>query len=82
MDTEPLLGSIGLFAGEKAPRGWAFCAGQFLPIGQNQALYSIIGNKFGGDGESTFTLPDLRGKEPIEGLHYCIALVGIIPSYI
>lgn len=62
---EPLLGSIMLFAGTFAPRGWAFCNGQLLPINQNQALFSIIGTVYGGDGRTTFALPDLRGRAPI-----------------
>ena len=62
---EPLLGSIMLFAGTFAPRGWAFCDGQLLPISQNQALFSIIGTVYGGDGRTTFALPDLRGRAPI-----------------
>ena len=62
---EPLLGSIMLFAGTFAPRGWAFCNGQLLPISQNSALFSIIGTIYGGDGRTTFALPDLRGRAPV-----------------
>lgn len=62
---EPLLGSIMLFAGNFAPRGWAFCNGQLLAVSQNQALFSIIGTFYGGDGRTTFGLPDLRGRVPI-----------------
>ena len=62
---EPLLGSIMLFAGTFAPRGWAFCNGQLLPISQNSALFSIIGTLYGGDGRTTFALPDLRGRAPV-----------------
>lgn len=65
MISEPLLGSIMLFAGNFAPRGWAFCNGQLLPISQNQALFSIIGTLYGGDGRTTFGLPDLMGRAPI-----------------
>lgn len=61
----PLLGSIGMFAGNFAPRGWALCQGQILPIDQNQALFSIIGTTYGGDGRRTFALPDLRGRVPV-----------------
>ncbi|MCF8245476.1 MAG: tail fiber protein [Saprospiraceae bacterium] len=59
---EPFIGEIKLFAGNFAPRGWAFCDGQLLPINQHQALFSILGTNFGGDGRSTFGLPDLRGR--------------------
>lgn len=62
---EPFIGEIRLFAGNFAPRGWAFCDGQLLPIAQNQALFSIIGTTYGGDGRTTFALPDLRGRAPI-----------------
>jgi len=62
---EPLLGEIKMFAGTFAPRGWALCDGQILPIAQNQALFSILGTTYGGDGRTTFGLPDLRGRVPI-----------------
>lgn len=62
---DPFIGSISLFAGTFAPRGWAFCAGQLMPIAQNQALFSIIGTYYGGDGMTTFGLPDLRGRVPV-----------------
>jgi len=62
---EPLLGSIMLFAGTFAPRGWAFCNGQLLSIASNSALFSIIGTIYGGDGRTTFALPDLRGRAPV-----------------
>lgn len=62
---EPFIGEIKLFAGNFAPRGWAFCDGQLLPIAQWQALFSILGTQFGGDGRTTFALPDLRGRAPI-----------------
>jgi len=65
MVAEPLLGSIMLFAGTFAPRGWAFCNGQLLPISQNSALFAIIGTLYGGDGRTTFALPDLRGRVPV-----------------
>ncbi len=61
----PFLGQLIMFAGNFAPRGWAFCEGQLLPIAQNTALFSIIGTMYGGDGRSTFALPDLRGRVPI-----------------
>lgn len=63
--TDPGIGSIGMFAGNFAPRNYAFCDGQLLPIAQNQALFSILGTTYGGDGRTTFALPDLRGRVPI-----------------
>jgi microcystin-dependent protein len=63
--TEAYIGSIVLFAGNFAPRGWAFCQGQLLPIAQNAALFSILGTTYGGNGQTTFALPDLRGRAPV-----------------
>jgi microcystin-dependent protein len=62
---DPLLGTISMFAGNFAPRGWALCNGQLLSISTNQALFSILGTTYGGDGVRTFGLPDLRGRAPI-----------------
>lgn len=62
---DPILGSIFLFAGTFAPRGWALCNGQLLSIAQNQALFSILGTTYGGNGVTTFALPDLRGRAPV-----------------
>lgn len=62
---EPLLGQIIMFAGNFAPRGWAFCDGQLLSINENQALFSLLGTNYGGDGRTTFGLPDLRGRVSI-----------------
>ncbi|NUN12112.1 MAG: phage tail protein [Myxococcales bacterium] len=62
---DPILGQIILFAGNFAPKGWAFCNGQLLSIAQNQALFSLLGTTYGGDGVTTFALPDLRGRAPI-----------------
>jgi microcystin-dependent protein len=59
------LGEIKLFAGTFAPLGWLFCDGGLLPISENDALYALIGTTYGGDGQSTFGLPDLRGRVPI-----------------
>lgn len=59
---EPAIGNICMFGGNFAPRGWAFCDGQLLPISQNTALFSLIGTTYGGDGRTTFALPDLRGR--------------------
>ncbi|MBK7759826.1 MAG: phage tail protein [Deltaproteobacteria bacterium] len=62
---DPIIGSIFLFAGTLAPKNWAFCNGQLLSIAQNQALFSILGTTYGGDGVRTFALPDLRGRAPV-----------------
>ena len=59
---EPFIGQIIMFGGNFAPRGWAFCDGTLLPISNNQALFSILGTTYGGDGRTTFALPDLRGR--------------------
>lgn len=59
---EPFLGQIMVFAGGFAPRGWALCDGQLLPINQNQALFSLLGTQYGGNGTTTFALPDLRSR--------------------
>jgi len=77
---EPFIGQITLFAFNFAPRGWGPCEGQVLPINQNQALFALLGTNFGGDGRTTFALPDLRGKEPVSATQYCIALQGVFPS--
>ena len=62
---EPFLGEISMFGGNFAPRGWAFCDGQLLSIAQNSALFSLLGTIYGGDGRTTFGLPDLRGRVPM-----------------
>ncbi len=80
MDLDVYIGSIELFPYTFAPRGWAFCNGQILNIYQNQVLYSLIGNLYGGNtSQGTFALPNMQGMEPIPGLHYCIALEGLYP---
>jgi microcystin-dependent protein len=61
----PFIGEIIMFGGNFAPRGWAFCSGQLLPISQYTALFSILGTTYGGDGRTTFALPDLRGRVAI-----------------
>ena len=61
----PFIGEIRMFGGNFAPQGWAFCAGQTLPIAQNDALFSLIGTTYGGDGATTFNLPDLQGRIPV-----------------
>ena len=63
--SEPFVGEIRMFAGNFAPRSWAFCDGQLLEVSQNDALFSLIGTIYGGDGRTTFGLPDLRGRVPI-----------------
>lgn len=62
---DPFLGEIRMFAGNFAPRGWATCDGQILPIAQNTALFSLLGTTYGGNGQTTFALPDLRGRVPV-----------------
>lgn len=61
----PYVGEIRLFAGNFAPAGWSFCSGQVLPIGEHEILFTLIGTTYGGDGASTFALPDLRGRAPL-----------------
>jgi microcystin-dependent protein len=63
--TEPILGQIQAFGFSFAPRGWAKCEGQILPINSNQSLYSLLGTTYGGDGRTSFALPDLRGRTPV-----------------
>jgi microcystin-dependent protein len=62
---EPFLGELKMISWDWTPKGWAFCNGQVMPINQNQALFSLLGTTYGGDGRTTFGLPDLRGKVPI-----------------
>ncbi len=62
---EPFLGEIRIMSFNFAPKGWAFCNGQFLPINQNQALFALLGTTFGGNGQTTFALPNLQGCSPI-----------------
>jgi microcystin-dependent protein len=62
---EPFLSEIRIFSFNYAPRSWAFCNGQLLPINQNQALFSLLGTTYGGNGQTNFALPDLRGRTPI-----------------
>jgi len=63
--SEPFLAEIHIFGFNFPPRGWATCDGQVLPINQNQSLYSLLGTTYGGDGRTTFALPDLRGRTPL-----------------
>jgi microcystin-dependent protein len=62
---EPFIAEIRMFASTYAPKGWSFCNGQLLPISQNQALFSLLGTAYGGDGQKTFALPDLRSRVPV-----------------
>jgi microcystin-dependent protein len=62
---QPYVGEIRMFAGNFAPAGWMFCEGQLLPISENETLFQLIGTTYGGDGQSTFALPDLRGRIPL-----------------
>lgn len=62
---QPYIGEIRMFGGNFAPVGWALCNGQLLPISENEALFQLIGTTYGGDGESTFALPDLQGRVPM-----------------
>lgn len=63
--SEPFIAEIKIFAGNFAPRGWAFCNGQLLPVAQNTALFSLIGTTYGGDGRTTTALPNLQGRAPM-----------------
>jgi microcystin-dependent protein len=80
--SEPYVGEVRMFAGNFAPVGWAFCDGQLLPISENEVLFNLIGTTYGGDGQSTFALPDLRGRIPIHagtattGVTYALAEQG------
>ncbi len=65
LSDEPFLGEISIFAGNFAPRGWAFCDGQIMSLSQNTALFSLLGTTYGGNGQTTFALPDLRGRVPV-----------------
>jgi microcystin-dependent protein len=63
--SSPFIGEIRMFGGNFAPQGWAFCDGSLLPISENDALFNLIGTTYGGDGQSTFALPDLRSRIPL-----------------
>jgi microcystin-dependent protein len=74
---EPFIGEIQIVAFNYAPRGWALCNGQFLPINQNQALFSILGTTYGGNGQTTFALPDFRSRQP---MHWGSNMMGLSVS--
>ena len=85
--SEPYLGHVIIFAGGFAPRGWEFCNGQLLPIAGNEALFSLLGNEYGGDGRTSFALPNLKDKgirilpNSNTGFRqYIIAIQGEYPS--
>jgi microcystin-dependent protein len=77
--TDPFIAEIRMFGGNFAPRGWATCDGQLVPINQNQALFSLLGTSYGGNGITNFALPDLRGRTPVnqgEGLGLSVRAIG------
>jgi len=80
MDVDALIGTIMLFPYNFVPSGWALCNGQTLNITQYQALYALIGPIYGGDGRTTFAVPNLNGAEPLPTMKYYIAMLGIFPS--
>jgi microcystin-dependent protein len=74
---QPYVGEIRIFAGNFAPAGWMFCEGQLLPISENEVLFQLIGTTYGGDGQATFGLPDLRGRIPLHfGNGFTLAETG------
>jgi microcystin-dependent protein len=74
---QPYVGEIRMFAGNFAPAGWMFCQGDLLPISEYETLFNLIGTTYGGDGQSTFALPDLRGRIPIhQGNGFTLAQTG------
>jgi len=79
--SEPYIGEIRMFGGNFAPVGWAFCNGQSLPISENEALFTLIGTTYGGDGEETFNVPNLQGRVPIhQGPGYQVGQSGGVSS--
>ena len=75
--SQPYVGEIRMFGGNFAPAGWMFCEGQLLPISEYETLFNLIGTFYGGDGQSTFALPDLRGRLPIhQGSGFTLAQQG------
>lgn len=78
---QPYVGEIRIFAGNFPPAGWAFCDGALMPISENDTLFTVIGTTYGGDGQSTFGLPDLRGRLPVhQGNGYQLAQSGGVES--
>jgi microcystin-dependent protein len=79
---EPFLSEIRIFSFNFAPKGWAICNGQFLPINQNQALFSLLGTTYGGNGQTTFALPNLQGRVPLhEGSGHTLGETGGEPAH-
>src|SRR2546423_13688859 len=77
MNTSPFLAEIRIFSFNFAPRNWATCSGQLLPINQNQAVFSLLGTTYGGDGRSNFALPNLQGRVPMhQGSQISLGQVG------
>jgi microcystin-dependent protein len=76
---ESFLGQIQLFALGFVPRGWILCDGSSLPIAHYSAVFALLGTTYGGDGRTSFAVPNLKGKEPIPGLIYCLCLEGVFP---
>lgn len=77
----PFIGEIRMFGGNFAPAGWAFCSGQLMPISENDALFVLLGTTYGGDGQETFALPDLRGRIPIhQGNTFILGETGGVES--
>jgi microcystin-dependent protein len=76
---EPMIGQIALFAGNFAPKGWAFCDGSLVRISHNNLLFAVLGTTYGGDGRTDFALPDLRSHAPVSGSNYIIAVQGNFP---
>src|SRR5688500_6825008 len=74
---QPYVGEVRMFAGNFAPAGWMFCDGRLLPISENETLFQLIGTTYGGDGQSTFGMPDLRGRLPMhQGNGFILAETG------
>ena len=78
---ETMLGEIELFPFTFVPRGWLLCNGQILNIAQNQALFSLLSFSYGGDGQTTFALPNLLGTEPVPNTKFYIAIEGLYPTW-
>lgn len=83
--SQPYVGEVRMFAGTYAPAGWLFCEGQLLPISENDTLFTLLGTTYGGDGQSTFALPDLRGRVPLHagsegGTTYTLGQSGGVES--
>lgn len=75
--SDPYIGEIKVISFNFPPKGWAFCNGQLLPINQNQALFSLLGTQYGGDGQTTFALPNLQGRIPVhQGQNFTVGQAG------